>query len=92
MPKIYPNSLGHHKINLDLTEKVREAAFSYLSQENSPKEKTKQITFDNLNMTKCLWENENRGSSQIIFNIRSETRDFKEWQPLKYLRLLVFEM
>ena len=68
-----------------LTEKVREAAFLYLTQENSSKEKTKNITFENLNMSKYLWENENRGLSQTIFSIRSQTLDIKEWQPWKYL-------
>ena len=66
-----------------LTEKVREAAFLYLTQENSSKEKTKNITFENLNMSKYLWENENRGLSQMIFSIRSQTLYIKEWQPWK---------
>ena len=37
-----------------------------LTQENSSKEKTKHITSDNLNMSKYLWEKENRGLSQTI--------------------------
>ena len=67
-----------------LKEKTKDAAFVYLMQENSSKEKTKHIQFDHLQMSQYLWDNESRELSQTIFKIRSQTLDIKEWQPWKY--------
>ena len=68
-----------------LTEKTKEAAFLYLLEENSSKEKTKHIIFETLKMNEYLLNNESRGLSRIIFSVRSQTLDIKEWQPWKYL-------
>jgi hypothetical protein len=47
------------------------AAFKYLSEENSRKEKTKDIHFEKLEMSPYLQENERKSISTIIFSIRS---------------------
>ena len=56
----------------------RNAACLYFTQGNSSMEKTKHITFENLNMSKYLWDDENKGLYQTNFSIRSKTLDIKE--------------
>ena len=65
-------------------EKVNIAAFNYLVTENELKEKTKQISYTSLKMRNYLLENENCSLSKIIFSIRSQTLDIKEWKPWNY--------
>ena len=67
-----------------LKGKTKSAAFSYLCEENSRKEKTKDITFDKLEISPYLQENERKSLSIIIFSIRSETLQIKEFHPWKY--------
>ena len=64
--------------------KIKAAALITLTEENSSKEKTKDIVFEQLKMSDYLAVNENTSLSRIIFSIRSKTLDIKEWQPWKY--------
>ena len=40
--------------------------------------------FEELKMSDYLWENKIKYLSQIIFSVRSQTLDWKEWKPWKY--------
>ena len=64
--------------------KVTQACFEYLLNENSSKEKTKDITFKKFEMSKYLLENRSTSLSKIIFGARSGTLDIKEWNMWKY--------
>ena len=48
-----------------LKKKTNSAAFKYLSEENSRKEKTKDIHFDKLEMSPYLLENERKS---VLYN------------------------
>ena len=65
-------------------EKVKYAALTELVEENSTKEKTKTIQFNELKMSDYLEVNLRTSLSQLIFSIRSKTLDVKEYQPWKY--------
>ena len=67
-----------------LKQKTTSAAFKYLCEENSRKEKTKDIQFEKLEMSPYLLENENKSLSTTIFSIRSQTLQIKEFHPWKY--------
>ena len=64
-----------------MKEKVNIAALDYLLSENESKEKTKQISYTSLKRRQYLLENKNCSLSKIIFSIRSQTLDIKEWKP-----------
>ena len=67
-----------------MKHKVTQACFEYLLNENSSKEKTKDITFKKFEMSKYLLENRSTSLSKIIFVARSGTLDIKEWNIWKY--------
>ena len=58
-------------------EKVKVAAFAELRKDNSTKEKTKEIQFEELKLSSYLADNERTSLSQIVFSIRSKTLDIK---------------
>ena len=66
-------------------QKVTESALGYLLKENIQKEKTRHILFEELKVSEYLLENRNRSLSIIIFSVRSQTLDIKEWKPWKYV-------
>jgi hypothetical protein len=63
---------------------VKEAAFSYLVKENATKDKTKQIKFNQLEMSNYLRYNKSLVLSKIIFAVRSGTLELKVWNLWKY--------
>ena len=65
-------------------EKVNTKALEDLNWQNSCKEKTKHILFDEIKMSQYLEKNENTELSNIIFSVRSQTLDVKEWLPWNY--------
>ena len=65
-------------------ERVKSSALTNLCIENSKKEKTQNIWFDKLEMSKYLQENKRTSLSKVIFSVRSKTLDVKEWFPWKY--------
>ena len=67
-----------------LNNKIKVAAFENLKEENSTKEKTKNIIFNEFKMSTYLFENKKTSTSQIIFSVRSKTLDIKTWNPWKY--------
>ena len=67
-----------------LKKKTNIAALKYLLEENSRKEKTKDIHFEKLEMSPYLQENERKSISTIIFSIRSQTLQIKEFHPWKH--------
>ena len=67
-----------------VNEKVKHAALKYLVEENCQKDRTKHIIFKELKMSDYLYENKNRYLSQIIFSVRSQTLNIKEWKPWNY--------
>ena len=67
-----------------LKKHVKEAAFSYLVKENETKDKTKQIKFNQLEMSKYLRYNKGLVLSKIIFAVRSGTLELKVWNLWKY--------
>ena len=67
-----------------INNKVKEAALEYLNEENSRKEKTKEITFSELKMSEYLSQNRSTSISKIIFGVRSKTFDVKEYNPWIY--------
>ena len=73
--------LSKWKWKVLLKMKTKHAAFEYLCEENSRKEKTKDVHFEKLEMTPYLVENERKSLSSIIFSIRSETLQVKEFHP-----------
>ena len=56
-------------------EKVKYAAFTELVKENSTKEKTKNIQFNELTISEYLEVNSRTSLSQLIFSIHSKTLD-----------------
>ena len=64
--------------------KVIQQCFKHSVNENSSKEKTRDICFENLEMAKYLIENRSTSLSKIIFGARSGTLDIKEWNIWKY--------
>ena len=60
-------------------EKVKDAAFNYLVQENSDKTKTRHISFENLEMSKYLVRNKSTSLSIIIFSVTAGIFDVKAW-------------
>ena len=67
-----------------LKHKVKIAAFNHLLLENSTKEKTREVKFEDLKMSQYLEKNIKTTLSKLIFSIRSKTLDIKEYQPWKY--------
>ena len=67
-----------------LNNKIKVAAFENLKEENSTKEKTKDIIFNEFKMSTYLFENKKTSTSKIIFSVRSKTLDIKTWNPWKY--------
>ena len=74
----------HNQWKTIVKSRVKELALRNLVEENSTKEKTKQIEFKELKMSKYLRKNTNSQISKIIFSIRSKTFDIKFWQEWKY--------
>ena len=68
-----------------IKEKVLCAAFQSMITENKNKEKTCDIKFESLKMSKYLDENKRRSLSKLIFSVRSKTLDIKDWCPWKYV-------
>ena len=64
--------------------KVKLAALDELNLENSTKEKTKNILFNKLEMRKYIQENKNTKTTKVIFSVRSQTLDIKDWLPWNY--------
>ena len=64
--------------------KIEVAAFNELSNENSTKEKTKSIQFEDMKISKYLELNMRTSLSRLIFSVRSKTIDIKEYQSWKY--------
>ena len=60
---------------------VKHAALEELNHENSTKEKTKDIKFNELKMSQYIQENERTKTTKVIFSVRSKTLDIKEWLP-----------
>ena len=69
-------------------EKTHIASLKYLSFENSKREKTKHIIFNELKMRTYISENKHTSLTRVIFSIRSRTLDIKEWNPWKYTDVL----
>ena len=67
-----------------LNKEVKKIAFSELLNENLTKEKTRDIHFDDLEISNYLKENERSSLSKLIFKIRSQTLNIKSWQPWNY--------
>ena len=67
-----------------IKEKVNTLALEELNYQNSGKEKTKNIVFSQIKMSKYLEKNENTELSKLIFSVRSGTLDVKEWLPWNY--------
>ena len=53
-------------------------------KENSEKTKTKDITYEDVELSCYLKENENTTLSNIIFSVRSGTLDIKQWNSWSY--------
>ena len=53
-------------------------------KENSEKTKTKDITYEDVELSDYLKENENTTLSNIIFSVRSGTLDIKQWNSWSY--------
>ena len=53
-------------------QKIKNAAFLFVIEENSRKENTKDIIFQSLKMSDYFKENKRKSLSNIIFNIRSK--------------------
>ena len=64
-------------------KQVKTAAFSYLKNENSEKDKTKNIEFDSLRMSGYLFHNLSTPLSKVIFSVRSGTLNIKDWNIWK---------
>ena len=64
--------------------KVKEGALKVLVEENETKSRTKQIKFEELEMSAYLVKNKSTAISKIIFSVRSGTLDLKDWHPWKY--------
>ena len=67
-----------------INNKIKIATLKYLIEDNSNKEKTKNITFSELKMSEYLHKNIKTSISKTIFAIRSKTFDVKEYNPCKY--------
>ena len=67
-----------------IKERVKTASLIYLCNENSQKEKTRDIMFEELKISDYLEDNRNTVVSKIIFSCRSKTLDMKENMPWKY--------
>ena len=67
-----------------IKEKVNTLALEDLNYQNSGKEKTKNIVFSQIKMSKYLEKNKNTELSKILFSVRSRTLDVKEWLPWNY--------
>ena len=71
-----------------IKEKLKFAAFSYLVNENSKREKIKNTVFEDLKISEYLKLNKRTSLSNFIFSVRSKTIDFKQLQPWKYNDML----
>ena len=67
-----------------IKERVKTASLTYLCNENSQKEKTRDILFEELKISNYLEDNRNTVVLKIIFSCRSKTLDIKENMPCKY--------
>ena len=65
-------------------KQTKQAALKHLILENSTKEKTKDIIFNEIKMSEYLYYNQKTSTSKVIFSIRSKTLDIKTWNPWKY--------
>ena len=81
-------SMSKWKFRKEVKLKVKFAAFSHLVKENSTKDKTKHIRFEDLTISEYLKQNKISSLSNFIFSIRSKTLDIKELQPWNYDDLL----
>ena len=61
---------------------------SHLVHENSKRDKTKHIQFEDLKISEYLKQNKRSSLSNFIFSVRSRTLDLKELQPWNYDDLL----
>ena len=76
------NPLSYRKTYVH--DKVKDAAFNYLVQENSDKTKTRHIYLENLEMSKYLVRNKSTSLSKIIFSVRAGIFDVKAWNEWSY--------
>ena len=67
-----------------MKERVKSAALAFLINENSSKEKTKDVHFHDLCLSEYLSQNQNTTLAKVTFAIRSKSLDIKTWQPWKY--------
>jgi len=67
-----------------IKRKTKEKAFKDLLKENSEKTKTKDIVFEDLELSDYLKENKNTTLSNTIFSVRSGTLDIKQWNSWSY--------
>ena len=67
-----------------IKQQTEAAAFNYLNEENKSKEKTKDVHFEKLETSPYLLRNNRKSVSNIIFSIRSETLQIKDFHPWKY--------
>ena len=63
---------------------LQQAALKHLQLENSTKEKTKDIIFNEIKISDYLFYNQKTSTSKVIFSIRSRTLDIKTWKPWIY--------
>ena len=68
-----------------ITEMVLCAAFQNMIKENNDKEKTCDIKFESIKISKYLEENKRTSLSTLIFSVISKTLDIKDWCPWKYV-------
>ena len=67
-----------------IKRKTKEKALKDLLKENSEKTKTKDIVFEDLELSDYLKENKKTTLSNTIFSVRSGTLDIKQWNSWSY--------
>ena len=67
-----------------IKQQTEAAAFNYLNEENKSKKKTNDMHFKKLETSPYLLRNNQKSVSNIIFSIRSETLQIKDFHPWKY--------
>ena len=77
-------SMSKAKWKTTVNEKVEAAAFEYLTNENSKKQKTKHIKFEKIEMNDYLVKNRNTNISKTIYSIRAGVFDLKALNPWNY--------
>ena len=59
-------------------------SFRYFIGDKSTKEKTNEVVFEKLEVSRYLEENKKNSYSKVIFSVRLKTLDLKEWLPWNY--------